>query len=549
MSLAKSRISKPVVIKLLKFSCVPILLFLLSIFLSALKEPYHLGQSLDPEYIYLFNSLNLLHLVAPDYTDHPGTTLQMLGALIILLKYGITTLFRNTLSLQYEVLMHHTSYLRAINLALNGLIAVFSFLAGLKIYQLKKSWLLVIIFQLSPYMFKALLETTTRMWPETLLVLTILWLSIILIPPFANKESHIFTLKRSLLIGAILGFGIATKITFLPLILLVLLPNDLKKKAYALASCIISFLVFTFPIWPQYGRVAGWLTSIAIHDGRYGQGTVGIPDLDVLRSSFRALILGEPAFFAFIGLILILLVLFFFNRKIITKLMPQKNYLKVIVLFVSILILQTVITVKHPSIHYLVPSMSLVGIIIFTLFNILELIFRSKAREQNIMFKLRTFLIIFVTFYILLTGLDLAIWIQRYRTDVIRIQNLINVSYRNCTVINYYHSSSPQYALSFGNDHSNRRFGEVLSELYPNSIFYNIWSRQFYGYVNHMELNELKDRLDNGECLLMRGTPFAYHIAHDVSPPPVILERLDGDSLEALYRVQAIINENVTDIR
>ena len=45
--------------------------------------PYYLGSKVDPDYAYLCNSLNIAVGQAPNHVDHPGTTLQFLGAVVI----------------------------------------------------------------------------------------------------------------------------------------------------------------------------------------------------------------------------------------------------------------------------------------------------------------------------------------------------------------------------------------------------------------------------------------------------------------------------------
>src|SRR5688572_28745365 len=66
---------------------IPVCLFLLSLALRDLRGPYHLASHSDPDYPYLFNSLSILHQQAPIISEHPGTPVQMLGALAILARW------------------------------------------------------------------------------------------------------------------------------------------------------------------------------------------------------------------------------------------------------------------------------------------------------------------------------------------------------------------------------------------------------------------------------------------------------------------------------
>src|SRR5437016_12461503 len=76
---------KPVPLaQILLLAVIPAGLFLSSIFLHAIAGSYYLSGIFDPEYVYLLNSLNLLNIQPPSHTDHPGTTLQIFGAIVIL---------------------------------------------------------------------------------------------------------------------------------------------------------------------------------------------------------------------------------------------------------------------------------------------------------------------------------------------------------------------------------------------------------------------------------------------------------------------------------
>jgi hypothetical protein len=66
---------------------VPILLFCFPLILRSYHGPYYLGYNSDPAYAYLLNSLNILNGVPPGHTDHPGTTVQLLGAVGILIRW------------------------------------------------------------------------------------------------------------------------------------------------------------------------------------------------------------------------------------------------------------------------------------------------------------------------------------------------------------------------------------------------------------------------------------------------------------------------------
>ena len=78
------------------------------------------------------------------------------------------------------------------------------------------------------------------------------------------------------------GFGMATKLTFLPLLIIPLFVlQKLRNKIGFLFLTGISFILWTWPIIPQYKTLCEWYYRILTHTGYYGLGNVGIINLEV----------------------------------------------------------------------------------------------------------------------------------------------------------------------------------------------------------------------------------------------------------------------------
>ena len=73
--------------------------------------PYWLSPNNDPAYLYLVNFLYLIDNITPNFTDHPGTTLQVLGACIIKLLH----FSENTSQIISNVLRNPELYLNIIH--------------------------------------------------------------------------------------------------------------------------------------------------------------------------------------------------------------------------------------------------------------------------------------------------------------------------------------------------------------------------------------------------------------------------------------------------
>jgi hypothetical protein len=69
---------------------VAVAVLVLGLCIGGFLGPYYGKSRLDPNYQYLLNGLAVLKGQVPGHTDHPGTPVQELGAVAILLKWLIT---------------------------------------------------------------------------------------------------------------------------------------------------------------------------------------------------------------------------------------------------------------------------------------------------------------------------------------------------------------------------------------------------------------------------------------------------------------------------
>jgi hypothetical protein len=101
-----------------------------------MTSPYFSDWRIDPTYAYLLNGLNILQSIPPAHTDHPGTTVQLLAALVIGIEWRIRHWFGSTLGLVESVLRDPESYLNHINLVLVMLLGFFIWLAAALVHRI-----------------------------------------------------------------------------------------------------------------------------------------------------------------------------------------------------------------------------------------------------------------------------------------------------------------------------------------------------------------------------------------------------------------------------
>ena len=79
-------------VKLYVASIVPIIFLLVSLLMRHNAGPFWLWSNLDPDYAYLFDSLNMVNGKWPHEMAHPGITVDFIGAIIIRIIHPITSL-------------------------------------------------------------------------------------------------------------------------------------------------------------------------------------------------------------------------------------------------------------------------------------------------------------------------------------------------------------------------------------------------------------------------------------------------------------------------
>jgi hypothetical protein len=303
----------------------------------------------------LLNSINILNHTPPTHVDHPGTTVQLVGATVIKSVQKVK-IENDTNSL--SVLKYPEMYLKYINVVIVLTLSLLLYLFGLVILDITKDVKLAILAQLTPFYSITIFENIFRVNPDPfLLISTILlciWISIWL----KNSDEHL------LIISLIFGFGIVTKITFaFMLIIPLMIIRKWSNKRIFLFSVGGVFILLTLPILDKYGYISKWAMAIFYHSGYYGLGPKGILDETTFLINLKRIILGEPllSFLLLFSTGLIVLLKTISRKKIFSK---KWAISKVILAVTLSLLIQIFFVAKHYQTHYLVSSLSLLGFLL-----------------------------------------------------------------------------------------------------------------------------------------------------------------------------------------
>jgi hypothetical protein len=347
---------------------------------------------------------------------------------------------------------------------------------------------------------------------------------------FVFQKAHSEANYKSCLpifIGAVIGFGLATKITFIPMLLLVFIFTTKRERLMAATASLISFTFFTLPIITKYPKMFSWFWSLAIHEEEYGHGDVGIPSIPELMNNLIELIRNEPYLFIFF----ICYVLYLLFLKYIANQADSNINYRLLKLGIYIIIMQCAMAIKHPGVHtgirYVLPAITLVALLNVQMVSALKHLTPSFYLIKNI-FCIAIFFGVFFGIYSLKSW---AITSSEYYKSEIELLRRIS-KMEGCSVILNYRASSIEYALAFGNKYSDSNFSEELEKMYPKVYIYNMWTGGFDTYNKVHNSSYVLKLLDENRCQLIYGIPL-----EEGDIKSFLLTPLSVTSQVALYKI------------
>ncbi len=492
----------------------------------------------DPEYAYLLNGLNIARGKFVGHAENPGTTVQLISALVIRVHYLAKS--SEGKSLQHQVLLHPDEYIESIHRILVILNALFLLLLGLAaLFYTRFIWPGLLL-QLGVFLSANLLEHAwTKVSPEPVLVMASAAMAIALLATHAASEKE--ARHRPLVFGLIAAFGLATKATFLPVLIIpLLLLSKRKERINFLKWTLLAGLVITIPALPEYPHLAKWFLLLFIHTGTYGQGAVGILDPARYFSDLVKIAEANP--------VLVFSALFIPLLSGLLKFLPafKRKYSGIpaiqFAFAVSVAQLAALLMVaKHyHANHYLVPVQVLTALSwVFILLAVKEIMVKIKVIPFVLPYLLlAAFLGIALLNRPVLTAANEGYRISNEETAA--VLRKINSDYPDYLKTWYYPTSiNPFSALRWGSVYSRGYNLETLNRLYTDGIFYDTRSNSFFLWETRLNASGLLK--SSGGRILLIGGPLSVTETDSLN--------LAGLSLIPVYtgRAQAIFKIDVSN--
>lgn len=457
----------------------------------------------DPEYAYLMNGLNIARGKFVGHAENPGTTVQELSAVVLTARHLINP--SEGKSLQEDVLTNPDGYIEMNRRVLIVMITIaMVFLGSLGLSITRMIWPGILL-QLGIFLSADMLEQAwTKFAPEPMLIVVSSSMALMVLLSYFSNNSK--SARFPFAFGLISGFGLATKVTFLPLLIIpVMVLGNKRERLTYLKWTAISALVLMIPAILEFPHMGKWFLNVFIHTGTYGEGGIGVVNPVQYITNLAAISMVNPS--------LVITCLFTLILSGALRFLPdykEKHSSNPAVWYafatgLAQLIAILMVAKHYHANHYLVPAHCLTGLAwIFNSLILTSLVNTEKVKPVLINLLLITaFLLTAFTTYPELKQANQGYKISNdeYNATLKKIK----AEFPDYLKAYYYPTSiNPYSALEWGNVYSRGYNLDMLSQLYPDGIFFDIRSNGFMKWESKLDADSLSAHY-NGNILLVGG--------------------------------------------
>lgn len=457
---------------------IPVLLSIQSLELINKRDKNWYGGGYDPSYAYLYNSLNVARFRVPGHHDHPGTPMQIIGAVVLQSAWLMNPYGGETLT--EAVIKQPEHYLKILNSSVAILGSVSLLILGLFLFWSTKNIWYALLLQAIPFISNLILYNGfVRITQESVLMISCLAMAAFTLHwYFNNKEySEHYFIKG---FGIISGFGIASKLTFLPLMLIpFVIYLGKKQRIKLLKVTAVTFIICTIPIILRYPNMGWWFIKLFIFSGLYGTGKIQVIEPTNYIQSLKDLFSGEPLYMKAYLILTLFLIVSLLIKKFKAKPLLTPAYKVLIAIF----LVQTagfLITAKHPKLSYLLPYECITPVAVIIMIHIFNSGFKNKMIIKFTTALISVYLIIITINYgrSALGSLFDPEDNQKYEQAW---QTALNLS-KGGAIIGVNPGSSPIAATFFSNVYSRDRYSQKLSEIYPDYYIFDTYGNRLISW-------------------------------------------------------------------
>lgn len=513
---------KPTQLVLLAF---PLVFLIVSIWMHYTAGPFWLWSNLDPDYWYLFDSLNMINGDAPKHIAHPGTTVQWIGAILIKVLHPLLP----TEDINRLVLTQPETYLTLIGRILIGLNFIALIVIGFVGFLAFRDLTAALLLQTGPFLSQLTFKWSVHVSPEPLLLTVVMGLGTLTLVAVRDDKLEQRRNQYALAFAIVAGFGMVTKVTSAGLYLLpvFLLWNRGSLIRYAIFT-FAAMIVFSLPAVGAYEAFIDRMIIISESSGYHGSGAHTFIDLatypgNLIRVSSRPMFFGV----LLIGLGLVV-ALYKKSRREGT---PFPVLGRAMAGLCLAFFAQALLVAKHPAGHYMVPAlcMSALGLALIYL-SARELLTPAGEGRKRLRLGFSILLVVLV----FAQGKSLKGLNKEFSQRSANAAAINETPYGECAKIYFWPASHPLYALFQASATTLSSFDDKLAQLYPDpSIHFFTTEGELHGMKGLRDPDLLPQKF---KCIYARGErPGGYLKRLDDAFAPLKISGRCQDGDEAVF--------------
>jgi hypothetical protein len=460
---------------------IPILLFIVLGVLQRYLFPLNSGPiGYDPAYAYLFNGLLILNGDIPQHIDHPGTPLQILISITVAAQWLLLKIIGlTTLPLNNSVALSAEKYLLSISWVLILMNCLAVYYLGRRIYLVFQRYSWALIAQLVIFIYPISLSKLPYPATESILVVIANIMIGYLAPAiFIPKTSSSRILQPTGWVAGVLGgIGVAVKLTYFPMLILLGIIRPLQQLGKAILATIFSFFVGILLVITKLTALYAWLLALLIHTGLHGEGGTGFIELANLKGIVFSLITSFWVFYSLQVLLVLAIAyrwissIFSRNQGVRIELFGQGTF-RCVVAVIATCLLQTILLIKHPAHHYLIAVLPVTSLLILMVLSEICLIFTDKAIQDGFAIALLSGLFIYSmnNVYVTVSNFRMSRIAADVATDAIEHELK---KYPAAIIVGAHQCTLPECALSQGTDFAQEispKLGNMFGNFYQLNI-------------------------------------------------------------------------------
>jgi hypothetical protein len=477
--------------------------------LTALVMPLTARLHYDPSLQYMLSSLAWFRGGTYDYIDHPGTPVEVVGTVLLGLMYPLTASSPGGF-IAYQ-LAHPQVFLSVAQTLLVATSVVVCFVFAQRAISDVTHWTQALVcaglaglfFVLLPDAFQSLAfwSHESFCFPAGTLLSLLVLLAVrrggrptwcVVLGLAAGVLTSVQVYFAAWVVGTTVALAVVTRISGATW------RHTVWVGLTVAATSAVGFVVATLPIHDRYRQFGGWMRLLLTHQGTYGADPEGLPSAQLAASNFGSLVGGAPLLFGASGAVLLLLTWRLCHVRLSRASFTCHTGLLCAGLgFVAQVLVLLLMVTKHPGLKYLLPVAATLPVLAATALDGLD----PKMLSTRILFGglgltlLAGFAAALSAAVAAHTGAVEAL----RRDDAATEQTLATLASQrgenraSLRTLWTYGTTSPCYALWFGDEGADDLFHEDIARVCPNDANLNVWNAEITSNESNSSLADSPD--------------------------------------------------------